>query len=317
MWRAVLIWVLLAVPAGAETPARVQDAFQGWLDERDGNGALAIWRGGAEVAVTGHGLDPTARHEMASLSKAITATCAMALVDEGRWTLETRAADVLGSDDEVGDVALGALITHTAGLWPDATQGLRESLLPLARSRAPRRGAQALERGVDATRDGAYWYSNENYAVLGDMIAAETGQSYEDACRSRVLAPAGVDGAPSEQVGPMLAWGGWTLTVSDYAAFHHYWYAASGRDPLAGPRHAFDGAGYFYGAGMFVRPWRQSQNVWHFGGHCFPAQLNSGSFAASYARDWAVVLVHDLCLEWDDMLALDQVLVAALFGAGE
>ncbi|MEL7090756.1 MAG: serine hydrolase domain-containing protein [Pseudomonadota bacterium] len=313
MWRAALICVLLAVPVGADTPTRVQDAFQGWLNERDGKGALAIWRAGKEVAVTAHGLDPATRHEMASLSKAITATCAMTLVEEGRWTLETTAADVLGT----GDVTLGALITHTAGLWPDATQGLRESVLPLARSRAPRRGGQALARGVDGERAGAFWYNNENYAVLGDMIAAETGQSYEDACRARVLAPAGVDGVPSAQVGPMLAWGGWTLTVSDYAAFHHHWYAAAGRDPLAGPRHAFEGAGYFYGAGMFVRPWGQSQNVWHFGGHCFPAQLNSGSFAASYARDWAVVLAHDLCLEWDDMLALDQVLVGALFGAGE
>ncbi|MEO0937351.1 MAG: serine hydrolase domain-containing protein [Pseudomonadota bacterium] len=310
MLRAALVWLLLAAPAGADTAARVQEAFRGWLDARGGKGALALWRGGQEVSVTGHGLDPAQRHEMASLSKAITATCALTLVEEGRWSLQTTPVGFPG-------ITLEALITHSAGLWPDATQGVRASVLPIARARAPQRGAEALARGVDAERAGQFWYNNENYAVLGDMIAAETGQSYEDACRARVLEAAGAVGAPSPQVGPMLPWGGWTMTVSEYAAFRHHWYVADGHDPLAGPSYAFEGQGYFYGAGMFVRPWGGSYNVWHFGGHCYPAQLNVGSFAASYQGDWSVVLAHDLCLDWDGMMALDQALVGAVFGGGE
>ncbi|MEM8578136.1 MAG: serine hydrolase domain-containing protein [Pseudomonadota bacterium] len=308
-WLA-LILCLAALPLAAqEAPDRaaraevIQDAFQTWLDGLDGRGALAVRYAGAPVSLTGHGLNPDDPQPIASLSKAITATCAMRLVAEGAWTLETTAGDVLGGTSAA---TLGELITHTAGLWPDSTQGWSNVLLPLNRLRAPEVGAKALARGADPGLRGTYLYSNENYAVLGDMIAAQTGTSYEAACRARVLAPAGVPAAPAPAVAPMLAWGGWQMAPDDYAAFLHHWYRA----PDPAPRHHF-GAGYWYGTGMFVRPWGAGYNFWHFGGYCIPGQLEVGSFAVSWRGEWSVVAVYDRCITESQMISLDAVLAAA------
>ncbi|MEL7099506.1 MAG: serine hydrolase domain-containing protein [Pseudomonadota bacterium] len=315
MIRAALIWLSLAAPVFAG-PAEVEAAYERWLSERGGSGVLVQMQDGAVTARAGFGMDVDAPVPLASLSKAITAVCALTLVAEARWTIGTTAEGVLGYG---GDVTVAEFMTHTSGLGPDATQGWRAGYLPIARALAPDVARKALERGV--TNRGDFAYNNENYAVLGEMIAAETGQSYGDACAARALAPAGVSGDAAPRVAPMQAWGGWAMRVEDYAAFVHHWFAPDGlvgADLRNWPRHHFEGEGYWYGPGMFARPWRDGVNHWHFGSYCYPGQLNLGAFSVRLATGWSAVAGYDLCLEWEDMLALDQALTrAAAQGRGE
>lgn len=313
MIRLAALLCCLALPLRAEPAQRLQAAFQTWLDARGAQGVIAVWHHGKEHAVTGHGLDPHAPQDLASLSKAITATCAMTLVSDGTWTEQTTAAEVLDRPAPAS-ATVGALITHTAGLGPDATQGWRVGLVPLARLAAPSVHSDALDRGANPDGIGAFAYNNENYAVLGAMIAAETGLSYQEACQNRVLTPAGVTGTISDRFGPMAPWGGWAMRVSDYAQFMHHWYYAPPANLRAGPRHHFEGQGHWYGTGMYVRPWWQSHNVWHTGGYCFPAQVNLGTFAVSWRGEWSAVVAYDLCASWADINALDQAFIAAVFG---
>lgn len=314
---SVILWLCLCATAQAQDLDAVDAAFASWLDAVGANGVLTVWRGGAKQATFAHGMAADTPVELASLSKAITGVCVLDLIAEGVWRPDTTAREVLGTG---GTVTVAQLLTHTSGLGPDGTQGLDVSFLPVARGRAHEVGAIALERGVDADLAGQFSYNNENYAVLADMIAAETGVPYADACQTRALGPAGVTGKPSDVVGPMLAWGGWAMTVADYARFHWHWFGPEGRigaDPGRWPRHAFEGEGYFYGPGIFQRPMNGAQNFWHFGAHCFPAQLNVGAFTVSWFGDWSAVAAYDACLEWPQMVALDNTLARAVLGGGE
>jgi len=315
MWRAALIWLLLSAPVAAG-PVEVEAAYERWLEARGASGVLVQMQDGAVTARVGFGMEVGVPVPLASLSKAITGVCILTLIEEGRWAASTTAGDVLGYG---GDVTVAELLTHTSGLGPDATQGARASFMPFARARAPRVGRVALERG--AGEAGSFAYNNENYAVLGDMIAAETGQTYGAACTARALAPAGTTGQPAEDVAPMLPWGGWAMRAEDYAAFVHHWFGPEGlvgADLAQWPRHHFEGQGYWYGPGMFGRPWRGGVNQWHFGSYCFPGQLNLGAFSVRLSTGWSAVAAYDACLDWEGMLALDQALTrAAVQGGGQ
>jgi CubicO group peptidase (beta-lactamase class C family) len=162
---------------------------------------------------------------------------------------------------------------------------------------------------------GRYQYNNENYALLGLMIAHASGQSYRKTCDQRVLAPLDITTATSPITERFLAWGGWNMSVNDYGKFLSHWYgadSAAAGDPFAQP-HVQVGDGVFYGQGMFFREFRGGHNFWHHGAWCFPTQLQSGSFAVSWKGEWSVVAAYTQCPDWDMMLGLDQALSGAVF----
>jgi len=80
----VVFWPAFALADNSAAFARVQLAYQGWLDEHGAKGSLAILRHGQDPLVSEHGLDPAGPVDLASLSKAITAICAAELVRAGK-----------------------------------------------------------------------------------------------------------------------------------------------------------------------------------------------------------------------------------------
>lgn len=316
-WLTVAL-MLAALPIRAETPdtaARIEAAYRAWVAEVGADRAtLSIWRGDTPVRDIGINTDPQTPMPLASLGKAITGICAISLILSRDWQLDTTISDVL--KDQQSEITVSQLLTHTSGLGPDGTQGLGMLLLFNSPSADQVLSARALGRAVQEGTPRTYAYNNENYAILGAMIAAQTGQSVEKFCTAAVLVPARVRTArPHDPISGMLSFGGWEMSVADYARFMHWAYGPAGivgRDVEDWPSVGL-GGGARYGVGMVNRPFRDSQNFWHFGLLCFPARANAGSYAVSFAQDWRVVAAFDGCVTWDQQVALDAALAGAVF----
>jgi CubicO group peptidase (beta-lactamase class C family) len=315
---AACLWLLTVPPSAAQdvaTADRLVSAFTGWVSTHDiKKGAISVAYKGAPVRQAGIGIDAQAPMEMASLSKAITAACVVRLVDEGVLGYDTYFDQLIGRGPHV---SVAQLLSHSGGLFPDRTQG---AMWLWARMGHLNDASGAVLDGIIAADEpiqnqGRYQYNNENYALLGVMIAQASATSYRDACTQRVLAPLGIVASPSPITDKFLAWGGWRISVADYGRFLTHWFgtdSAAGRDPFARP-HVQVGGGAHYGQGMFFREFRGSYNFWHHGAWCFPAQLQSGSFAVSWQSEWSVVVAYTHCPDWDMMLELDTVLSKAVF----
>ncbi|WP_136634634.1 serine hydrolase domain-containing protein [Pseudooceanicola onchidii] len=319
MLRLVLVLALTATVARSEglADAAAMDrvpafeaAFDGWLDQVGARtGVLALRYNGQPVATWARGRDADDPVPLASLSKAITATCIAALVDEGRLAYDSRAGAVLDLPD-AAPVTIGDLLSHATGLQKDYTQG------PMAfwKDRPDPRWAEITPRALDPARltgGRSYYYSNENYAVLGTVIEAVAGMPYTDACRARVLDPVGVSGAPSDRFAAYMPWGGWQMTMGDYARFVDHAFGPGGvlTDRLATlPEVVIDGP-VRYGMGMIQRDMGDGRNVWHFGALCFLDGPNLGSYAVHWRSGWTLTAWYDACITGQEMADLDRTMV--------
>jgi D-alanyl-D-alanine carboxypeptidase len=142
-----------------------------------------------ELAMT-----PAVRFEIASITKSMTATLVMRLVEQGTLSLGDRVSKwlprVLVDGDEI---TIAMLLTHSSGLfnftelgsWDWASQTLSATeLVALAEKHG-----RAFAPGERAE------YSNTNYVVLGLVVEAATRMSLRDAMRAAVFKPAGMSSA--------------------------------------------------------------------------------------------------------------------------
>lgn len=316
MLRTLILAIALsATTVQADVPARLADAFRGWAADAGTNAAvLTIFRRGQHHSDVALGMEAETPVELASVGKSVTALCAVQLIKNGVWTAETTSQEVLGEGP--AGLSVADFITHSAGLGPDQTQRPMARWLDLNKDRAGVAASHALARKKQSSVRGRYLYNNENYAILGAMIAAETGQAYDHYCKNAVLVPAGAATARlSPRTGSMASWGGWKMSVQDFARLMHWAYGPDGyvgNDPDAWPQINM-GGGASYGVGMVQRPFRGSTNYWHFGLLCFPGRLNAGSFAVRWTDEWSVVAAFDQCTDWDTLFALDSALSRAVF----
>lgn len=298
----------------------LETAFANWLTVQDTSGKMASGAIAADgtwnVSVFSSDADGIIRAgELASVSKSITAICVLHLVDEGRLEWSDSLRNFV---DPAPDVTLAELVTHTSGLAPDLTQLAMFGWLGLAGPQSGHFSTQVLDfvnaRPEQTGTRGAYFYNNENYALLGLVIETATGQAYFDACAALLDLPASIQ--PGERTGVFQPWGGLVSEPADYQGFLHTHFGPDSRvasDPFALP-HVALGGGAYYGMGMVFRPFRDGYNFWHFGSLCFPGRLNIGSFAVLWEGKTSVTALYDACLDGDAMGALDTALSAALYG---
>jgi CubicO group peptidase (beta-lactamase class C family) len=172
-----------------------------------------------------------------SLSKAITALCVASLIKDGRLRLDdpigpplARAFERFGkpADERLAQVTVGQLLSHRGGL-PRAVDDnmFAPGLVQLLRERPPC-GAriemllpQIIRSSLVRTHGSEFEYTNMGYILLGQIIEALTGQSYEVACTERVLGAAGIKNPAVDRDwgGIMQAESGWALSGSEYLAF--------------------------------------------------------------------------------------------------
>lgn len=245
---------------------------------------------------------------MASLSKAIIGVCVSELAREGGLSYQDCFADIVGRGP---DVTSAALLSQASGLKSDSTQQIVLDGLDTAADRANAVLDQVIARGGPRKKPGRYRYNNENLALLSLVVEAAAGTSYQAACTSRALDPAGAKAQRRPRSGGFLAWASWQMSVHDYGAFMSHWFTRD-LDPFEHPNGQVDG-GVYYGLGMFFRSFRGQHNCWHHGALCFLDRLNAGSFAVSWMGEWSAVAAYAMCPSWAAMGSLDAVLSGAVF----
>jgi CubicO group peptidase (beta-lactamase class C family) len=163
--------------------------------------AVVVVRGGQIVHASGFGVaDPDGRPmtpqtpaELGSVSKPLTATAALQLVDDGTIRLDTPIQNALpgftlADDRAAAQITLRHLLTHTSGI------ATREGRRPFGRTD---QDADALQRRVEELKDvslahppgSAFAYSNTNYMLVGALIEALSGRSYEAYMQEEVFGP--------------------------------------------------------------------------------------------------------------------------------
>ncbi|MEM8564802.1 MAG: serine hydrolase domain-containing protein, partial [Pseudomonadota bacterium] len=127
---------------------------------------------------------------IASITKTFTATAIMQLMQEGKLSLDDNIRKHLGDlqiDDHLGVITISHLLTHTPGF--------EDRVLGYFGAPNPRDGdttkAQLEAIGAHQVRPPgeAISYSNYGYALLGEIIAQVSGESYADYIRNHILLP--------------------------------------------------------------------------------------------------------------------------------
>jgi CubicO group peptidase (beta-lactamase class C family) len=331
-----LAGLLVATLAGAgqaqpTTPdlaaRRAHEAFAAWIAaNRVGDASLAISRKGEIVGAFGYGRRKAEdAAPVASLSKAITAACAGTLVDAGRLEWSTPLAAMLGAglaaaDPRAGAITLAQLVTHTSGLGLDATQkgglaGLPNDAAAAAKALAARSLGVPLARAPGS----GFAYNNTNYALLGLVIEATSGETYEDYCRRALLVPAGAVGARLNPGGrAMGAFGGWEISAPEYLRLARI---LEGASLLYGPKARtlvpVRAGEADYGPGLRLARGGSAagRQRWHFGswvGPTSPREL--GAYFALLGNGLAVAATWDRNVPEEARRDLAGRLDAALLG---
>lgn len=226
--------------------------------------SLAITKGEKLVYVKAYGLadkekaqkaDTADLYRIASLSKQITSVAIMKLLEQGKLALNNTIfgkSGILGEQygtlpysPQITEITIDQLLHHTSGGWGNSkndpmfsnTSFTMDALITWTLNNRP------LEHAPGTYYD----YSNFGYCLLGRIIEKITGQDYETAVKSLVLAPMGIksmtisgntlaDRLPKEvkyygqsgedpyvyNIRRMDAHGGWLASAKDLAKFLVY-----------------------------------------------------------------------------------------------
>jgi D-alanyl-D-alanine carboxypeptidase len=142
---------------------------------------------------------PTRIHDrmrVASAAKAFSGAVALSLVSEGKLSLHDTIGERLPElPKDWSKVTLRQLLNHTSGI-PDFSldPDFQEALLASLTKAPPPEELLSFVRDEDLLFDpgSEYHYSNSDNIVVGLMVEAATGKSYEDQLRERVYKPLGL-----------------------------------------------------------------------------------------------------------------------------
>ena len=170
------------------------------VDHGDISAGVAVMRDGEVLHTAAFGMEnpfestPATTHtrfRIASVSKMLTATAIMQLVEAGSIELDQPFAGQLGldgpfADPRVGAVTVRQLLSHTSGVT--ASRGI---FFGHGLETWQQAANNALGQVLQFDPGTAFQYSNTNYCLLGLLLESVTGQPFETAIRKRVLEPIG------------------------------------------------------------------------------------------------------------------------------
>jgi D-alanyl-D-alanine carboxypeptidase len=141
-------------------------------------------------------VQPTDRFRIASISKVITATVVLQLVEDDVLRLDQPVGELLArhvgvdlAQPLIATITPRQLLSHTSG-FPDYDSTFFGG--------GARSCEEAAQRGLSGDLLGApgtvYNYSNLNFCLLSLLIEAFTGQRYERVVNDRLLEPLGIKG---------------------------------------------------------------------------------------------------------------------------
>ncbi|MEV7678948.1 serine hydrolase domain-containing protein [Streptomyces sp. NPDC088341] len=193
-----------------------------------------VWTG-SRSCVDGHAPDADTQYRVGSITKTFTAVLVLRLRDEGlldlRDPLEKHLPDAgagistgtggatgagvgsgtgagvgTGRGTRVGEVTIAQLLDHTAGLAAESPAPWWERTPGTVR---PELSDVLGERPVLHPAGRRHHYSNPGYTLLGSLIEAVRGASWEEVLRREILEPLGMDRTTTQPVAPHA--GGWAV----------------------------------------------------------------------------------------------------------
>ncbi|HEX2476780.1 MAG TPA: serine hydrolase domain-containing protein, partial [Lacipirellulaceae bacterium] len=192
---------VLSTIAGADGDrfAPIKARLQSFIDEGQISGVVAAFDDGDTEHTIALGLANREKHsEMSadtlfgvmSMTKPITATALMILVDEGKLSLDDPVAKYIPAfadaktegGEPVRGLAVRHVLTHTSGLTGE--QGCRVSLEATANELA----ARPFE-----FQPGEKWEYGPSLNVAGRIIEVVSGQAYDQFLKRRIFAPLGMN----------------------------------------------------------------------------------------------------------------------------
>ena len=193
--------VLLAgcAPRQPDTAARIDALMQAYAGAVPGASVLVL-RDGVPVFRRAYGLadleqrvaaTPATNYRLASMTKQFTAAAVLALIEEGRLSLEDPVRRWLPSLPPAADpVSIRHLLTHTSGLID------YEDLIPPATTEQVH-DADVLHLLESQNRlyfppGTAYRYSDTGYALLALIVARASGEDFASFLRARIFLPLGM-----------------------------------------------------------------------------------------------------------------------------
>lgn len=209
-----------AVPLGARTPAVVEDRVAGAMERARMPGvAVAVVVGdeivyargfGVTAADSGRPVGPETLFRIGSLTKPLTGTLVMRLVERGVLDLDRPVSAYLpwlelAEPGAAARVTLRMLLSHTSGL---ASGG--EGTGPCDAGAAERYARTVLPRVPMVAPPGVvHSYSNHGVALAGHVAEIAAGAPYAELMREHVFDPLGMVSTtfdPVEAAGRDLAW---------------------------------------------------------------------------------------------------------------
>ncbi len=169
----------------------------------DGKIVFAKGYGVTELA-SGAPVTPGTAFNAGALSTQFTAAAVMQLVEQGKIDLATPLAEYLPAftmaDARFREITVGQLLTHTSGLanpeGVDWSQPLQDMWQGFDQETDPGGLTRYLERFAGRqllAAPGAKWsYADANYNLLGAVIEAVSGQSFEAYMHDHIFAPLGM-----------------------------------------------------------------------------------------------------------------------------
>jgi CubicO group peptidase (beta-lactamase class C family) len=175
-------------------------------------GALAVTRNGKLVLAHGYtysadpalSVEPTSLFRIASLTKTFTSAAIFRMVEQRKLDLAARVSSLLKpppppgqqTDPRLAQVTVLQLLQHLGGWDSDKSFDPMFRDAEIARTlklQLPIRQSDIITymngQKLDANPGSAYAYSNYGYLLLGRIIEALSGQSYEAFVRGTILAP--------------------------------------------------------------------------------------------------------------------------------
>ena len=164
---------------------------------------------------SGRRQDPALRQRIGSITKTMVGMCTMALVDEGRLSLDDLVVDRLPDITFHGPaetLAVQHLVTHTGGIGEAPTMANVTNPYDVLFSEEPDVPpiSEAYSDGIviEATPGTKWCYGNHGYGLLGEIIARIEGSPIEEVLKNRLFDPLGMaDSDCYDQPHPDLATG--------------------------------------------------------------------------------------------------------------
>lgn len=307
-----------------------------------GSGFLALAHRRRLVHLAGiGGMNPRERFRVFSLSKAVTGLAVATLVQRGKLDLDTPISRYIGdalkkagppADPRLHAVTVRQTLFHTAG-FPSNEQDdpiipTKGFPIPKGRERDPRQWRKEdllpaiIKRPLESEPGREYHYSNAGYVVLGLVVEAASGKSYEDYCREAVFEKLGLDGprvSPDRRFIDSVF--GWQMTPGEVLKL---WWAFEDDDTrvlspemhklFRPPSGAYISAQRttYYAFGMMVREFRPGVLIWYHTGRLQfgPKEEQIITFATrapSISMVWAIRPSIDM----QSLAAVDRDLWAA------